>query len=112
MSPDDRKRAYRKDLMLASAMIAAGLIVSGLSVVQLKTSDLDPQVAQATHPLQSAPGADAKPSAPAEPTTTGARPTGIPPEPARPDADAQEAGAQPALPPAPAEKTAAPIREK
>jgi hypothetical protein len=44
--------------------------------------------------------------------TTGTRPSNIPPEPARPDAEAQKAGAQPALPPAPAEKTAAPIREK
>jgi hypothetical protein len=44
--------------------------------------------------------------------TTGARPNQIPPEPARPDADAQKAGATPALPPAPAEKTAAPVQQK
>jgi hypothetical protein len=112
MSPDDRKRAYRKDLMFAAAMVAAGIVISGLSVAQLKTSKPDPQVAQATQPLQSTPGADAKPSAPAEPTTTGARPTGISPEPARPDADAQKAGAQPALPPAPAEKSAPPIKDR
>jgi hypothetical protein len=44
--------------------------------------------------------------------TTGARPNEIPPQPARPDAEAQKAGATPALPPAPAEKTAAPIEQK
>ena len=111
MSPDDSKRAYRKDLLLASAMVAVGLAVFGVSVVQLQ--DKNPQqMAQATQPLQSTPGADTKPSAPAEPATTGARPSGIPPEPARPDAEAQKAGATPALPPAPAEKTAAPIKER
>jgi hypothetical protein len=111
MSPDASKRAYRKDLLLASAMVAVGLAVFGVSVVQLK--DKNPQqMAQATQPLQSTPGADTKPSAPAEPATTGARPSGIPPEPARPDAEAQKAGATPALPPAPAEKIAAPIKER
>jgi hypothetical protein len=111
MSPDDSKRAYRKDLLLASAMVAVGLVVFGVSVVQLK--DKNPQqMAQATQPLQSTPGADTKPSVPAEPATTGARPSGISPEPARPDAEAQKAGATPALPPAPAEKTAAPIKER
>ena len=98
--------------MLATAMVAAGLVLSGISMAQLSASDPHPQMAQATQPLQSTPGAETKPSAPAEPTTTGARPSGIPPEPARPDAEAQKAGAQPALPPAPAEKTAAPIKER
>jgi hypothetical protein len=69
-------------------------------------------LAQATQPLQSTPGAETKPSAPAEPATTGTRPSNVPPEPARPDADAQKAGAQPALPPAPAEKTAPPIKDR
>jgi hypothetical protein len=110
MSSDDRKRAYRRDLLLAFAMVAAGLAMSGLSLAQLATHN--PQVAQATQPLQSTPGADTKPSAPAEPATTGARPAGTPPEPARPDAEAQKAGAPTALPPAPAEKTAAPIKDK
>ena len=110
MSPVDSKRAYRKDLLLASAMVAVGLAVFGLSVVQLKANH--PQMAQATQPLQSTPGAETKPSAPAEPTTTGTRPTDVPPQPARPDAEAQKAGAQPALPPAPAEKTAPPIKER
>ncbi|MDO9058697.1 MAG: hypothetical protein Q7U92_06725 [Bradyrhizobium sp.] len=111
MSPDhDRKRTFRNDLLLASAMVAVGLAVFGMSAVQLNARN--PQMAQATQPLQSTPGAESKPSAPSEPTTTGARPSETPPEPARPDADAQKAGAQPALPPAPAEKTAAPIKDR
>lgn len=112
MSPDDRKRAFRLDVLLAGVMVAVGLAISGLSVAKLSAGDPYPQMAQATQPLQSTPGAETKPSAPAEPTTTGARPSGIPPEPARPDAEAQKAGAQPALPPAPAEKSAAPIKER
>jgi hypothetical protein len=112
MSPDDGKRAYRKDMLLASAMVAVGLAVFGISVAQLKAGHPHAQMAQATQPLQSTPGAETKPSAPAEPTTTGVRPSGVSPEPARPDADAQKAGATPALPPAPAEKTAAPIKER
>lgn len=112
MSPDDRKRTYKRDMLLASVMVAGGLILTGISVAQLKAGTSHPQMAQATQPLQSTPGADTKPSAPAEPTTTGARPAETPPEPARPDADAQKAGATPALPPAPAEKTAAPIKER
>jgi hypothetical protein len=110
MSSDDRKRAYRMDLLVASAMVAAGLAVSGASLVRLNAETT--QMAQATPPLQSTPGAETKPSAPADPVTTGARPSQIPPEPARPDADAQKAGATPALPPAPAEKTAAPVKER
>jgi hypothetical protein len=109
---DDSKRTYRKDLLLASAIIAMGLAVSALSVARLSASNPHPQMAQATHPLQSTPGAESKPSAPAEPTTTGARPTGVPPEPARPDAEAQKTGSQPALPPAPAEKSAPPIKDR
>jgi hypothetical protein len=110
MSSDDRKRAFRKDMLLASAMVAAGLTIFGLSAARLAAHH--PQMAQATQPLQSTPGADTKPSAPAEPATTGARPTGTPPEPARPDDEAQKAGAPTALPPAPAEKTAEPIKER
>ena len=99
-------------MLLASAMVAVGLAVFGISVAQLKAGHPHAQMAQATQPLQSTPGAETKPSAPAEPTTTGVRPSGISPEPARPEADAQKAGAAPALPPAPAEKTAAPIKER
>jgi hypothetical protein len=97
-------------MLLASAMIAVGLAVSGASLAEL--SARGPQMAQATPPLQSTPGAENKPSAPADPVTTGQRPAAIPPQPASPNADAQKAGATPALPPAPAEKMAAPIKEK
>ena len=110
MYPDETKRAYRKDMLVASTLVAAGLVMSGLSLAQLATHP--PQMAQATQPLQSTPGAETKPSAPAETVTTGTRPSNVPPEPARPDADAQKAGAQPALPPAPAEKTAPPIKDR
>ena len=111
MSPEDTKRAYRKDLLLGSGMVAAGLVVFGLSVMQLQARNPQ-QIAQATQPLQSTPGAENKPSSPAEPVTTGARPQETAPEPARPDAEAQKAGATPALPPAPAEKVAPPIQQK
>ena len=111
MAPDDRKRAYRRDMLLASVMVVAGLAMSGISAAQLLTTR-HAQMAQATQPLQSTPGAETKPSAPAEPATTGKRPGDISPEPARPDAEAQKAGVAPALPPAPAEKTAAPIKER
>ena len=111
MSADDRKREYREKLMFASALVAAGLVISALSLNQIRANDRQ-HLAQATPPLQSTPGAESKPSAPSEPVTTGTRPSGVPPEPARPDAEAQKAGAQPVLPPAPAEKTARPIQQK
>jgi cytoskeletal protein RodZ len=98
-------------MLLAGVMVAAGLVMSGVSLVALATPR-HAQMAQATQPLQSTPGAETKPSGPSEPATTGARPGGVSPEPARPDAEAQKAGAAPALPPAPAEKTAAPIKER
>ena len=110
MSADDRKRAYTRDMLFAGAMVAVGLAMFGLSVIQLKAQH--PQMAQATPPLQSTPGADGKPSPAAEPATSGTRPSDVPPEPARPGADAQKAGAEPALPPAPAEKMAPPIKDK
>jgi hypothetical protein len=112
MSADNRKSIYGRELLLASMLIASGLLISGLSVAQLMAAKPQPHLAQATPPLQSSPGAETKPSAPAEPTTTGTRPSDVPPQPARPDPDAQKAGAQPALPPAPAEKTAPPIKER
>jgi hypothetical protein len=111
MAPEIRKRAYRRDMLLAGMMVVAGVAMSGISGAQLLTARHQ-EMAQATQPLQSTPGAETKPSAPAEPATTGTRPQNIPPEPARPDAEAQKAGATPALPPAPAEKTAAPIKER
>src|SRR3979411_2386591 len=102
MAAEERKRAYRRDMFFAGMMIVAGVAMSGMSLAQLAVRP-DAQMAQATQPLQSTPGAETKPSAPAEPETTGARPSGTPPEPARPDAEAQKSGATPALPPAPAE---------
>jgi hypothetical protein len=111
MAADDRKRPYRRDMLLAGVMVVTGVAMSGISAAELLHAR-HPQMAQATPPLQSTPGAETKPSAPAEPATTGKRPGDTAPEPARPDSDAQKAGATPALPPAPAEKTAAPIKER
>jgi hypothetical protein len=111
MPADDRQREYRREMLLASVLIAAGLAVSALALNLLTAHDSQ-QIAQATPPTQSTPGAETKRSEPPEPATTGQRPSGVPPQPARPDPDAQKAGAQPALPPAPAEKIAPPIREK
>ena len=105
-----RKRASRKDMLLAGLMVLAGLGISAASLAQLAPDHA--RMAQATPPLQSTPGAETKPPAPADPATTGARPQEVPPQPARPDADAQKAGAQPVLPPAPAEKMAPPIPAK
>jgi hypothetical protein len=107
MSSNDGKRDLRKDLLLASTMVAAGLLVSGPSLAEIAVRN--PQIAQATQPLKSTPGAETKPSAPA---TTGMRPAELAPQPAHPDAQAQTAGATPALPPAPAEKTSPPIKER
>jgi hypothetical protein len=105
-----QKRAFRIDLLLAGAMVVSGLAVSGLSLVRLAKPDV--QMAQATQPLQSTPGAESKPSAPSESITTGTRPADVKPQPAQPDAEAQKSGATPALPSAPAEKTAPPITTK
>jgi hypothetical protein len=111
MPANNRKRAFGTDMLIASAMAVAGFAISIVSVAELEARN--PQVmAQATQPLQSTPGAESKPSAPAEPTTTGSRPSEIKPEPAQPDAEAQKSGAAPALPPAPAEKMAPPIQQK
>ena len=110
MASDNRKRSLRGDFAFAAMLVAAGLAITALSLAQIRAADS--QLAQATPPLQSTPGAETKPAAPADPVTTGTRPSDVPPQPARPDADAQKAGAQPALPPAPAEKTAPPIPDR
>jgi hypothetical protein len=110
MPLDDKKRAYRTDMLLAAAIVLVGIAISGVSLTQLSAGDT--QFAQATPPLQSTPGAESKPSAPAEPVTTGQRPSEIPPKPAQPDAGAQKAGVTPALPQAPAEKIAPPIQQQ
>jgi hypothetical protein len=109
MSSNVGKRDLRKDLLLASTMVAAGLVVSGFSLAEIIRN---PQMAQATQPLQSTPGAETKPSAPAEPATSGTRPTELAPQPAHPDDQAQKEGATPALLPASAEKIAPPIKER
>src|SRR3954470_4578816 len=64
MSSVDRKRAYRRDLLLACAMVAAGLALCGLSLVELKTRN--PEMAQATPPLQSSPTPTPQSSPPPE----------------------------------------------
>jgi hypothetical protein len=110
MSADDGKRTYTKDLLLASTMVVAGLALCGASLAQLRAAN--PQMAQATQPLQSSPTPVPQPNQPAEAKPGGERPTTPAPEPARPDADAVKAGATPALPPAPAEKTAPPIKDR
>jgi hypothetical protein len=109
MTPDNRKRADRKDLLLASVMVVAGLAISGLALGSLVV-DGQTQLAQATPPLQGTPSTT-QGQAPAEAKPGGERPTTPAPEPARPAAEAQKNGATPALPAAPAEKTAAPIKQ-
>jgi hypothetical protein len=109
MSADDNQRAYRKEMLLASAMIAAGLVVAGASLVEIKVENS--RLAQATPPLQSSPPA-ASGNVPAEAKPGGTRPTTPAPEPARPDPEAQKAGEKAALPPAPAETMAPPIQQK
>jgi hypothetical protein len=112
MTPIQKKRAYTRDLLLASIVVAMGFGLSGISIERLASQPS--QLAQATPPLQSTPDAQSKPSAPAEPTTTGtdSRPSAIPPQPARPDDEAQKAGARPALPQAPAEEIGTPIKPR
>jgi hypothetical protein len=90
-------------------MVAAGLVVSGLSLTELAVRD--PEMAQATQPLQSSPPATPD-NAPAESKPGGERPTTPAPQPARPDTASQTTGTAPALPSAPAEKTGAPIKER
>lgn len=111
MIADDGEGALKRELVFAALLVATGVAISMLSVGQIGAGQVQ-QIAQATPPTQSTPGAETKPSAPPEPGTTGQRPQEIPPQPARPDPEAQKQGAQPALPPAPAEKVAPPIREK
>jgi hypothetical protein len=111
MTPDDSERSYRQDLLLAAVMVVAGVALSGFSLAAI-TMNHPRQLAQATQPLQGSPAPADTGKMPAEAKPGGERPTTPAPEPARPDAKAQQEGAQPALPPAPAEKTAAPIKEK
>jgi hypothetical protein len=86
MSPDEGKRAYRREMLLATALVAAGLAMSGVSLARIVAGNA--HVAQATPPAT------------------------IAPEPARPDPQAQKDGTRPTLPSAPAEKMAPPIPQK
>jgi hypothetical protein len=112
MTPNETRRANRRDFVLAAIMVAGGLIVSGVSIMQLAARDQF-QLAQTTPPTSSdTPSVPAgKDNGPAESKPGGTRPTTPAPEPARPDADAQKAGAKPALPPAPAEKMGEPVKK-
>jgi len=109
MSPDNSKRAYRKDLLLALLLVTAGLVMSGISLIEIRAQNRQ-QIVQATPPTQSSPPEDQ--NKPAESKPGGERPTTPPPEPARPDTQPQRQGVQPVLPPAPAEKIAPPMKEK
>jgi hypothetical protein len=111
MTPDDRKRAYRKDMLLAAMMVVGGLAIAALSIAEIKAGGAQ-HMAQATQPLQGTPAPPDQDKAPAESKPGGARPTTPAPQPARPDPQAQKEGATPALPSAPAEKTGPPIKEK
>lgn len=110
MSPDKNQRAYRRDITLAAILVAVGLLVSGFSLARIAVHPR--QLAQATQPLKGSPAPADQDKAPAESKPGGERPTTPAPQPARPDAQAQQQGVQPALPPAPAEKTAPPIKER
>lgn len=112
MIPKDARRASRTDFLLATVMIAGGLVVSGVALMHLPARD-PIKTAQTTQPPPNPSPSPSMPSGkengPAESEPGGTRPTTPPPEPARPDADAQKKGATPALPPAPAEKMGEPI---
>jgi hypothetical protein len=111
MIAEDKKRTYRRDLLVASVMTVAGLAISGASLAEIIISD-NSRVAQATPPLQGTPAPPDEDKTPAESKPGGERPTTPAPQPARPDPQAQKEGATPVLPPAPAEKTAPPIKER
>lgn len=111
MIPEDKKRIYRRDLLIASVVTVAGFVISGVSLAQIIIGD-NSHMAQATPPLQGTPAPPNEDKKPAESKPGGERPTTPAPQPARPDPQAQKEGAQPALPPAPAEKTAPPIEPR
>ncbi|PYF02992.1 hypothetical protein BJ122_109124 [Rhodopseudomonas faecalis] len=100
-------RSLKRESLIASLLILGGVGLCALALFMMREP---PRVMQATPPLQSTPDADSKPAAPAPTPPALTRPSAIPPEPARPDTDAQNLGAQPALPPAPAEKVGEPVR--
>lgn len=110
MTQNAKKYTVKLDYVLAGTMVAMGLLVAGLSLAQLPRNSLMAQMAPP--PASNSPTIPAgNDNGPAESSPGGTRPTTPPPEPARPDADAQKAGAQPALPAAPAEKMGEPIHK-
>jgi hypothetical protein len=109
MFVEQRKRTLRQEWWLSAMLIVAGLLVSGVSLADLQAQRLQ-QVAQGNPPLQSSPPVEN--TVPAESKPGGTRPTTPAPEPARPDAQAQQDGVKAALPPAPAEKVAPPIKKE
>ena len=113
MSPDKAK-TLRKELLVAAAFVGAGLMMSVISLTEIRATRprvADAELAQGTQPLQSSPPSEAH-APPAESKPGGTRPTTPAPEPARPDAEAQQSGAPTALPPAPAEKMGPPVKER
>jgi hypothetical protein len=111
MTPDRKRSVLRLDYALIGIMVLMLVTVAGVFAEQL--SKTNQQLAQATSPQMepTTPSVPAgKDNGPAESKPGGTRPTTPPPEPARPDPDAQKQGAKPALPPAPAEKMGDPIK--
>ena len=111
MTPDRKRSVLRLDYALVGIMVLMLVTVAAVFAEQL--SKTNQQLAQATSP-QTEPTTPSVPAGkdkgPAESKPGGTRPTTPPPEPARPDPDAQKQGAKPALPPAPAEKMGDPIK--
>ena len=63
MSPDEGKRAYRREMLLATALVAVGLAMSGVSLARIVAGNA--HVAQVTPPLPSSPVASPSSSVPA-----------------------------------------------
>ena len=111
MIPKDAQRASRTDFVLAAVMIAGGLVMAGVALMHMPTHAPVQTAQTSTQPPANPSVPAGKDNGPAESEPGGTRPTTPPPEPARPDADAQKKGATPALPPAPPEKIGEPIRK-
>jgi len=111
MTPDDRKRAYRRDMLLAAAMVGAGLAISGASLAGIKASGAQ-HMAQATQPLQGTPAPPDRDKAPAESKPGGERPTTPAPQPARPGRAGPEGRRNAGTTARAGEKTGPPIKEK
>jgi hypothetical protein len=73
MTPDEKTRAYKRDMVAACALVVMGLAISALSLVDLAVRN--PQLAQTAPPLQSSPALAAEDKPPAESKPGGTRPT-------------------------------------